>query len=212
MRPKITTDRSEAMMSDRYPAEIRIGGQLSRTADSVADPEESVLNVLVSMINDAKVSHEYGDATAVISVDCLENEKSLFFYSDESGQWLQFRDDQAVNGEFADLEDFLIENRISFDRRSSHYCEYDAENVYFRRSRIGLDTLETTHVDSNGNEVICGETVRQALEKLDKYEQVAGKATAFQVEDWENFAAGLRLLREACPEIPGPLPKFEIVD
>jgi hypothetical protein len=42
------------------------------------------------------------------------------------------KDDQATNGCFEELEDWLGEHGIPFDRHSDGHCELDAENVSFR--------------------------------------------------------------------------------
>lgn len=45
---------------------------------------------------------------------------------------LHLGDFEVAWGRFPDLEDFLVENRISFDRRSDAKYEYDAELVRYR--------------------------------------------------------------------------------
>ncbi|WP_240416551.1 hypothetical protein [Paenibacillus periandrae] len=44
----------------------------------------------------------------------------------------QFEDAEAINGEFSDLEEFLIEQGIPFDRKSVGFCEIQPEHRIFR--------------------------------------------------------------------------------
>ncbi len=193
-------------MADRFPGCIRIGGQLSRNARLYPDdPDEpaTILQGLVSVLEEDNASREYGDTT--IPEGCSEA-NLLNWYLDEGV--LVFKNAEARNGEFEHTEEFCVQHDIPFGRWSDHYCEYDAEKVHFRP---GMNAPVTTYADSNGKEVVCGDTVRQAIEKLDKFEQVAGKATAFQVEDFKNLVSAIRILHDACPDLPDPLPKFEMV-
>jgi hypothetical protein len=93
-------------MADRWAAQIRIGGTIDRTTDSKSDPEESALDMMIGMINGASVSHEYGDAIAEIPINAQDDDDSQllqYLEDDVNGAdgdgWLQFRDDQARNGE-----------------------------------------------------------------------------------------------------------------
>ena len=101
-------------MTDYYPAEIHIGGPVPRTA----------LDELVKQIVDAGASLEgYGERTVT--------DKSIREALRE-GHIINLFDERACYGRFDKLEEFLVRNQIHFNRHSEAYCEYDAENVYFR--------------------------------------------------------------------------------
>jgi hypothetical protein len=186
-------------MADRICAEIRIGGQISRTA-KMKDTDETVLNCLISMINGAEVSHEYGDAVAQIPVNEEDDDDSqLLQYLDEEGHFLRFRDEQAHNGEFEALEEFLVAHDIPYERWHDHYCEWDAENVYFRP---GMNAPVVTYADSRGQEIVCGQTVRSALDLLKQY--VADR------DDEDLVDEALHVLEAACPKKAPPMEVFEI--
>jgi hypothetical protein len=186
-------------MGDRFPAEIRIGGKISRTKRCEHDPDETILDCLIGMINGAGVSREYGGATAEIPVNEQdEGDAELLQYSDDEG-CLRFRDDQARNGEFEELEEFLVVHDIPYDRWGDHYCEYDAENAYFRP---GMKVPLITYADARGDEIVCGDTVRKALAMLESVVSGGGS----------NIHEAIRCLKDACPAEPDALEKFEIVD
>ncbi len=198
-------------MSDRFSAQIWIGGQISRTARLLPDdPDDdtTILQGLIGALHDDGASHEFGDV--VILEDCCDSPE-LYFYLDDS-DFLNLKCDQAVNGEFPETEEFCIQNGIAFNRWSDHYGEYGAENVHFRP---GMDAPLTTYADSAGKEIVCGDTVRQAIEKLDEFNKVVGACTALSpklsADDWLNFIAGLRLLHDACPTLPRKLESFEVI-
>lgn len=196
-------------MSDRFPACIRIGGQLSRTQRILPDDpgeDTTILQGLISALNDDGASHEYGDSR--ISADCSEEELLCGGYINADGV-LIFRNSDARGGEFEETEAFCIEHGIPFDRWSDHYCEYDAENAYFRPNETtvadtAIPSPVTTYADSDGHEIVSGATVREAMAKLDAF-------AADRSQDWQRLQNGLKLLHEVCPELPASLPKFKIL-
>lgn len=188
-------------MSDRFPAQIWIGGKISRTAKLYPDdPDDNttILQGLVGALSADGASHEYGDRPIDSNFDAsLE----LAGYTDEG--LLHLKQDQAVNGEFSDTEEFCIEHDIPFDRWSDHYCECDAENVYWRP---GMNSVVFRYSDAQGNEIVCGDTVRQVMAEFE-----ACKTRIPGTMKPDRFEAGLKLLHDACPELPPDLEKFEIV-
>ncbi len=184
-------------MSDRFPAQICIGGQLSRTKRLYPDDkvdDGTVLNGLIAVLGMDYASHEYGDAP--ISYPCTEAEL-LETYLDDG--FLVFKNDQAVNGEFQETEQFCMDHDIPFDRCSDHYCEYDAENVHWRP---GMNSPMIRYADSHGSEIVDGATVREALSKLTSFSYDHRTALVTEAE---------KLLQAACPELPPEFEKFEIV-
>lgn len=101
-------------MSDRYPAEIHIGGPIPRT----------LLDELVKEIVATGASlDDYGGRIVT-----NESVQEVF----QKGQIVKLCDDQARYGSFEELEDFLVRRGIHFNLHCDAFCEYDADNVYYR--------------------------------------------------------------------------------
>ena len=127
-------------MADRYNASIRIGGTIDRNNDSKADPEISALNMLVALINGADVSHEFGDAVAVI---CEGEDDALLAYTDDNGL-LEFKGEQVPNGEFTEIEEFLREQGIPYNRSTCAYGGFMGEDVYYLANGRERETSDTS--------------------------------------------------------------------
>lgn len=105
-------------MSDRYPAEIHIGGAVPRT----------LLDELVRKVMETGVSlNGYDDGCAT------EDEIRAAL---REGKILDLCDCQARYGHFDELEEFLIQNGIHFNHHREACYEYDAENNYYRGGRV----------------------------------------------------------------------------
>lgn len=196
-------------MSDRFAAQIWIGGQVSRPKTGYCCERDapSVLNGLIGEIDAAGVSHAWGDA--FVSVSCCGplSETELLQYLDNEG-FLYFCNDQARNGEFWELEEFCRENNIPFRRISNHYCEYDGEEVIFVP---GHDEI-TRIVGANCKPLVDGDQVRKALEELDRANWESGPIEyGFLGVPEVRFRNAMESLKRLCPDIP-TIPKFEIVD
>lgn len=190
-------------VADRYAAEILIGGELSQSKRLYAEgfiDDTTVLQGLIGALHQDGASHEYGEPAIAdpCTVECL------LAYLDKNDNVLRFQNDQACNGEFEATEEFCQENGISFDRRSDHYCENDAENAYWRP---GMNSTKIRYADASGNEIICGETVRKALKKLESFRE----ASPGDPNKGNRVDAALRLLHEACPPLPPNLEPFRII-
>jgi len=179
-------------MSDRFPAQIWIGGEVN-PADLLG---------LVKALHADGASHEYGDA--VIPEDCTT--PTLYSYLDPDlgpdETVLRFR--KLRNGEFEVTEQFCIEHGIPYDRWSDHYCEYDAENVYWRP---GMNNPVVRFADSRGDEIIAAAPVREAMALLESFKEASPSDPA----KGNRVDAGLRLLHDACPPLPPDLEPFKIV-
>ncbi len=189
-------------MADRFPAQILIGGQVSRTKrlyPDDPDDDTTILQGLVSALNDDGASPEYGD----VAIDDKCTEKELEKYIDCG--WLRLRQDQAVLGEFPETEQFCIDNGISYDRNSDHYCEYDAELLYWRP---GMMEPTIRYADARGDEVVAGATVRKAMALLDGISKLSVLNVDAVTTVLEKVA---RLLHDACPKLPPDLAPFEII-
>ena len=189
-------------MSDRFPGQIWIGGQLSRIArlyPDAPDDDTTILQGLIDALHLDGASHEYGDRA--IDAD-FTGDFGLAGYLNDGGL-LHLKQDQAVNGEFPETEQFCIEHGIAFDRNSDHYCEYNGENVHWRP---GMNSVIVTYADSSGKEIVGGDTVRQAMKELT--DSIAPGSTEAHID---HIAVALRLLNDVCPELPPELEKFKIV-
>ena len=103
-------------MSDRFPAEIHIGGTIPR----------KILPKLIRKIVETGASlGEYDGPIA-------RQEETTRALSE--GQILHLYDYQATNGRFDDLENFLIRHHLHHDIHRDAYQEYDAELFYYRNN------------------------------------------------------------------------------
>jgi hypothetical protein len=132
-------------MSDRYPAEIQIGGLIPRT----------LLDELVKEIVATGTSlDDYGGRIAT-----NESVQEVL----QEGQIVKLCDDQARYGRFDELEDFLVRRGIHFNLHCDAFCEYDGENVYFR----GGKRLLSLPASQKGNILIRFEDIMNILNNHD---------------------------------------------
>ena len=105
-------------MADYFPGKIEIGGVVPRHC----------VEELIAEILETKASlDEYG--LAEVTQDALQ-------HAIEKKQILILCDDQARWGQFEELEGFLLDRGIHFNRHSNSYCEFDAEKVFFRGDKV----------------------------------------------------------------------------
>ena len=128
-------------MSDRYPAEIHIGGQIQR----------SLVEELVRKIVETGASlNGYDDGAAT------EGEIRAGL---REGNILSLYDCHAGYGHFHELEEYLIENGIHFNHHCEAYHEYEAENTYYRGGEQAL----SLPASQQGNLLIRHEEVMRIL-------------------------------------------------
>lgn len=131
-------------MADYFPAEIHIGGPIPRAA--LDDLIEAILAEGVSL-------HDYGGPGPTRE----ELDEAL-----REGAAVDLYDDQACYGQFEDLEAFLVNHGIHFDRHGDAHCEFNAENVHYRGSREPLIML----ADQSGNSLVRCQEVLEILDGL----------------------------------------------
>jgi len=107
-------------MSDRFPAEIHIGGPIPRQL------RDQLIQAIVAQ---GVHLQDYGGPEAT-----EEGLEPLI----QEGEFLCLYDDQARYGEFDELEAFLVEHEIHFNRHSDGYCEHNAQWLFFRGSDAPL--------------------------------------------------------------------------
>jgi len=119
-------------MSDYFPGQIEIGGDISRKD----------LNILINIVVNMELKDEdYSDVwTREKLVEAFATQDSVFM-----------TDDQARYGEFPELEAWLVEYKISFNRHSDAQYEYDAVNTYCRvdGKKAILNTVYSTQNDED---------------------------------------------------------------
>ena len=175
-------------MSDRMPAEIWVGGQLPRI-----------------LINEFPISD--------LRLDCDESpvdatsEEGILSARDESGL-LHFADCEAAYGEFAELEGWLREHNIPFQRQSSGRYEYDACFVEFRPDLPGKPDRYTL-TTQEGAPVVCREKIEKAMQSMTRLVNGKKQPATKRLQAWERI---YRKLSNSIPAKLPPLPKFEIVD
>jgi hypothetical protein len=131
-------------VADYMAGHIKIGGKVSRA--KVAG--------LLEKIRDERAGLEYGDGEFVPSaVEDLVN-------ATKNGVICLF-DDQARYGCF-EMESWLKENEVAYDRHSDGLYEYDAEEVYFRPGHEIVSRFAT----QDGNETIHRDAAALALRLL----------------------------------------------
>jgi len=102
-------------MSDRFYAEINIGGKVS--SELVED--------LCSLITGYECDPNFPAIAPKTKLDLLD-------LAEANDGIITIRDYEAVNGEFEDLENWCEENNVSYTRYSAGYSEYMPERKDFR--------------------------------------------------------------------------------
>lgn len=130
-------------MSDRFPAEITIGGTIPRR----------LLDELAGMIASEGVSLDWQYALDTAAV------RAAIEAAASKGKTVRFTDDEACFGQFDDLENWLTNRGIDFDRHGDARYEYDGENAYGR----GRKRPVIINADQSGKDLVRAEEVREVL-------------------------------------------------
>ena len=118
-------------MADHFPGDITIGG----------DIPVRLLDRLSEMIAAENVSIDWQYALDNTQVrEAIEQAAA-------TGQTVRFTKDEAVHGQFEELEEFLVRRRIHFDRHSDARYEYDGENAHYRGRGRPIVTLSAQNGD-----------------------------------------------------------------
>lgn len=138
-------------MSDRYAAQITIGGEI----------QQKDLTGLFKAITDEGISTEWdGDPFEP------QHEKEILCVLNKDGH-LRLCDTQASDGRFPDLEQWLIAHCIPFTRASEAKYENDAVVVDYRPT---LKQLISRAANNQGDTLISYEGALNALILLKKKE------------------------------------------
>lgn len=186
-------------MSDRYGANIEIGGQISRSKMDPDDSEQTCLEALLAAINNESVSRDYGGKD-----ENPANEQELLELIVDGH--LCFKHEEIRNGEFEQLESDCRRLGLSFDRHSEAYCEYDAQDNWWRP---GMEVPGEAITDVSGHPVVLW---RDAKKILDAAEAPLPDSPGLLGANDRLMKLQL-MLKVLCAECEAPeLPKFEIVD
>jgi hypothetical protein len=137
------------------------------------------------------------------------SEQGILSACDENGL-LHFADCEVAWGEFQELEDWLREHDIPFQRQSFGKFEYDPCFVEFRPDLPGKQNRDRyTLTTQEGAPVICHGAIEKALQNMAKLVKDRNRAATKRLQAWERIYRGL--IRSIPPKLP-PLPPFEIVN
>jgi len=168
-------------MADRYPTKIRIGGPVRRKA----------VPALIRAINAEELQSDWGSCLPDIT-----SEEQLLEQVEDGH--LTFCDEERAWGEFADLERFLVQESIPFNRWHAPRYEYDGELVQFR---TGMQAPASAAVSDNEVVVINAPEIQRIREILKN------------AQNMEDVRKAIDELNELCLEADiEPLPPFEITD
>ena len=130
-------------MSDHFPGDIAIGGDIPRR----------LLDELAERIASEGVSIDWQYALDPAAV------RAAIEAAAAKGQTVRFTDDEASYGQFGDLENWLTQHGIDFDRYSDARYEYDGENAHGRgRKRPVVMTSS-----QSGSDMVTADEVRKIL-------------------------------------------------
>ena len=112
-------------MSDRFPAKISFGGKVPA----------SLKNELVKFIwrEDFEFVNGWGYENTITD---LEEVQSALDIAAKENRPVCFSDNQAHYGKFKQLEKFLVENNIDFDRVSDSFVDNDGETILCRNRKL----------------------------------------------------------------------------
>jgi hypothetical protein len=88
-------------------------------------------------------------------------DEDLADYANGRDGALSFDDNEAVDGNFEELEEWLILNGIDFNRQSDGYCEYSPCLVMFRKGIGQLDFI----LDHDGHHVMRVDDVLRLIDQ-----------------------------------------------
>ena len=168
-------------MAERFPTQIHIGGKVER----------AIIPALIDAINTEELQSDWG-----IGLPVLRSDKELLERLEDGH--LSFFHEERAWGEFPDLEQFLVENDIPFNRSHSPRYEYDGELAQFR---TGMQAPATAAVNDSEVIVISAPEIQRIREILKN------------AQNMEDVRKARDELNELCFEADiEPLPPFEIKD
>jgi len=129
-------------MAEHFAAEIHIGGPI---------PKPLLDELIATIVAEGASLEGYCEARAT------EAPVRKAFHE---ARVVDLYDEQASAGRFQPLEAFLVEHGIHFDRHSDAFCEYEAENAYYRG---GAEPV-WFYADQVGNPLVRADDVVDVLD------------------------------------------------
>lgn len=177
-------------MSDYLAAQITIGGCISR----------ALAPRLCKLIQQAGVlldwEHPFAPETAE---DLLAGRRAI------DGEWvLQLTDQDAPYGAFPELEIFLTQHEIPFDRQSDPGHGYDGALVSYRPGAGPTQFVAT----SDGEPAVPLQPVWDLEARLRDFTGLIGRAPRRELQ--AMLRQILKQLEDSIPARPDALPSFEI--
>jgi hypothetical protein len=178
-------------MADRMACEIWIGGTLS----------PALAEELCAVVRDTGASLEWGGGAFA-----PDNIAELLRANDDGH--LHLYDDERSWGEFEDLEEFLREHKIPYDRQTASKYEYDAEKAVYRPG-TGLEVVPTNGAGNPVVEIVALQPVAKSFGVLCEH---AKSAKSDKVSVLRRAERMQRLLLSKLPREMPPLQPLTIKD
>ena len=133
-------------MSDEFPTIITLGGEVENGL--IPELAELIFKEEMQIAWGDRCFHNTDEVTEALRQDIL------------AGKCPQFFADEQECGEFENLERFLVEHKIDFDRHHSARYEFPSEIVRFRKNMEEPLWAET---DDHGNQRVPASSIIEAL-------------------------------------------------
>ena len=153
--------------------------------------KREVIPSLIDAVNNENLQDVWGNG-----IQTMGSESELLKYVEEGH--LTFRDDDRAWGEFLELEQFLVQEKIAFNRYHSPRYEVSGELVQFRP---GMDAPVSALANDSAVILVEAQDVQRIRDML-------------KASDWpEDTVKIMKELDDLCFEADiTPLPAFELVD
>ena len=182
-------------MSERIPAEIWIGGEV--TASLVPGLCNAIAAECVTRDWDDGTFRPAGASDLIAATTQNHQGVSLLRLCDQGASW----------GEFPALEPFLREHDVPYTRYSEGRDQYNPETAEFRPG-LGVMSHNTNAV---GEPVVTVSVLKPIAEGLSRAIALSQEPSSRSgVEHWPLIRTAYRLLCEHIPPEVPPLPPFQI--
>ena len=163
-------------MTEPIPAEIQIGGPIPR----------SLVPDLLTRIANEGIGWDYGGR-----IDATTPEELLEELAQYDSTTLDVGSGEANYGLFPDLEAFLVEHGIAFDRCTEAKYGYDGELVQFRP---GMESPKVNLARQSGDRTFTAGDLRPIQKLLERGKAVQAKVRLDQLLDGIPDLAPLRIV------------------
>jgi len=184
-------------MSDRFPGQIVIGGQISR---------HSLARLIHAINADEPNGPDWHTPVQI-------NDAQSLLDACEDGQ-LKLANPEALEGTFTEIESACVALDLIYVRQSNAYCEHDGETAW--NDPATSDAREPwCYSRQNGTEVVdldgLVEPVSEIKKIIDHMPIQSGMGVESLMDIHDRLRQQLEKLQHQIPVIPA-VPKFEIVN